>query len=42
MRMVNFDNFGGLTSVLKFHILTVKNRYVFMSSAKDWFDFSQV
>ena len=43
--MVNFDIFGGLTSVLKFHIfliLTVKNRYVFMSSAKDWFDFSQM
>ena len=29
--MVNFDNFGGLTSVLKFHIFlifTVKNWYV--------------
>ena len=43
--MVNFDNFGGLTSVLNFHIfliLTVKNWYVFVSSAKDWFDFSQM
>ena len=40
--MVNFDNFGGLTSVLKFHtflMLTVKNLYVFVSSAKDWVDF---
>ena len=45
LRMVNFDNFGGLTSVLKFHIfliLTVKNWYVFVPSAKDWFDFSQM
>ena len=43
--MVNFDNFGGLTSVLKFHIfliLTVKNWYAFASSAKDFFDFSQM
>ena len=33
--MVNFDNFGGLTSVLKFHIfliLTVKNWYVWTGS----------
>ena len=48
--MVNFDNFWGLSSVLKFHIflifeifgfsfLTMKNWYVFVSSAKDWFDF---
>ena len=43
--MVNFDNFGGLTFVLKFHIfliLTVKNWYVFVPSAKDWFDFSKM
>ena len=33
--MVNFDNFGGLTSVLKFHIFLVfKISYVFVSSAK--------
>ena len=35
--MVNFDNFGGLTSVLEFHIfliLTVKICYAFMPSAK--------
>ena len=45
LRMVNFENFGGLTSVHKFHIfliLTVKNWYGFLSSAKDWFDFSQM
>ena len=44
-RMVNFDNFGGLTSVLKFYIfliLTVKNWYAFVPSAKDRFDFSQM
>ena len=43
--MVNFDNFKGLTSVLKFHIfliLTVKNWYIFVSSANDWVDFSQM
>ena len=45
LRMVNFDNFGGLTSVLKFFIfllLTVKNWYAFAPSAKDCFDFSQM
>ena len=25
LRMVNFDNFGGLTSVLKFHIFLIFN-----------------
>ena len=42
LRMVSFDNFWGLTSVLKFHIfliLTVKNWYVFVSSAMGWFGF---
>ena len=47
LRKVNFDSFGGLTSVLKlnfasFSFSTVKNWYVFASSAKDWFDFSQM
>ena len=40
--MVNLDNSLGLTSVLKFHtflMLTIKNLYVFVSSAKDWVDF---
>ena len=48
--MVNFGGGGGgggggLTSVLKFHIfliLIVKNWYVLVPSAKDWFDFSQM
>ena len=47
LHMVNFDNFGGLTSVLcsnftSFSFLTVKNWYAFVPSAKDWFDFSQM
>ena len=43
--MANFDNFWGLNYVLKFHIFIfqrVKNRYVFVLSAKNWFDFSQM
>ena len=43
--MVNFDNFGGLKSVLKFHILyfpRVKNRYVFVLSVKNGFELSQI
>ena len=43
--MVNFDNFGGLKSVLKFHIfyiLTVKNWNIFVlvrffSEVKNWY-----
>ena len=44
LRMVNFANFGGLTPVLKFHIFLIFNceELVFVSSAKDWFNFSQV
>ena len=37
LRMVNFDTFGGLTSVLKFHIFLIFNYEelcVFVSSAK--------
>ena len=44
-RMVNFDNFRGLTFVLNFtsfSFLTVKNWYTSVPSAKDWFDFSQM
>ena len=42
--MVNFDNFEGLESVLKFHIFIferVKNWYLFVLYVQNWFDFSQ-
>ena len=45
LRMVNFDNFGGsniCAQISHFLILTVKNWYAFVPSAKDWFDFSQM
>ena len=35
--MVNFDNFGGLTSVLKFHIFLIfKNQYRIPTYVKKW------
>ena len=45
LRMVNFNNFGGLTSVLKFHIFLIFNCEELVRIrviGERWFDFSQM